>query len=76
MRDAHPAAHPFNEQPSTKASFAMKFLLFIIVILIAIGAYWNFGPISPSDAPYWAKLNSVVPEQYRKAEKPAPAPAQ
>ncbi len=54
----------------------MKFLLFIIIILIAIGAYWNFGPISPSDAPYWAKLNSVVPEQYRKAEKPAPAPAQ
>jgi hypothetical protein len=54
----------------------MKLLTFIILILIAIGAYWNFGPISASDAPYWSKLNNAVPEQYRKAEKPAPAPAQ
>ncbi len=73
---------PFRQttRPTTnrqqKASFAMKFFLFIIVLLIAIGAYWNFGPISSSDAPYWAKLNNVVPEGYRKAEKPAPQPAQ
>jgi hypothetical protein len=64
-----------TNQPSTKASFAMKFLLFVILLLIAIGAYWNFGPISPSDAPIWSKINSVVPEQYRKPEA-APKPAQ
>ncbi len=40
----------------------------IILLLIAVGAYWYFGPLSSSDAPYWAKLNNTLPEQYRKPE--------
>ncbi len=54
----------------------MKLLTFVIVVILAVAGYWYLGPISPSDAPYWSKLNNAVPEQYRKAEKPAPAPAQ
>jgi hypothetical protein len=46
----------------------MKFILFVIIIVAAIGAYWNFGPITPTDAPYWSQLNNTLPEQYRKPE--------
>lgn len=51
----------------------MKFLTFIILILIAIGAWWYFGPISASDKPYWDQLNNNLPDQYRRPGAPAPA---
>jgi hypothetical protein len=51
----------------------MKLLTFVLLVIIAVGAYWYLGPISPSDAPYWSKINSSVPEKYRKPEH-VPAP--
>ncbi len=51
-------------------------LVLIILVIVGVSAYWYLGPVSPSDAPYWAKINDSLPEQYRKPAQPVqPAPA-
>jgi hypothetical protein len=51
-------------------------LVLIILVIVAVSAYWYFGPLSSADAQYWNKINDTLPEQYRKPAQPVqPAPA-